>query len=477
MKTVFKYLSIFFLFVMPISCTETIELDQLYISLSSYTFDSGTDVVRVDVSANVEWTIENDNEWISVDASQCSVLLTASANESDEPREGIIRFVANDIERQFQVYQLSKSYTGKFVEVDYATSAVFSKNGRFHAGVKTELLQDGATTIATPVVIDSYTGEMTEYDGDADYETVRAISDDGRIFSVTTYSGGSVVFVDGTPTRLEVEGCNKWVEVEGMSSDGSIMVGYAQDSETKLYVPVKWTNMQPEILEHPDVSAIGQELYNGSMARGCSEDGSVIYGSEWDTYGLIFWKDGKMYYPGKDFAKEKTILVQWGDGSMKEFVDYCVVQILGDRFSMSPNGKYIAAMMNDFVDYGPDSPSGWVNYAAVIDTEKYELLVVKGDFKDITALTVDNNGICYAGTPSELVSQGYVFDCNGFPENPAIIPAPDWLKQKYGIEVNDNRLVTGVSSNNNIIYGWKFVLDGAGFRYLSWYYIVDTEVK
>lgn len=473
MKTMIKYIAAALsALTLTAACTETVMKDQIYLSHSSFTFKPQGETVEVKVDANTDWTVSGQPEWITVaDQSDTSIFITAAANDADQMRDGAVEFKAGTASKTLVISQLGKSFTGKFVDVNYAAKVNFSRNGRFHAGVVQEYLSDGNTTVTFPLIVDSYTGEQVKYDGDQDYSEVRAISDDGKTFAVMLNSGGTVLFKDGQPTKLEMSGY-MWITVEAMSSDGSVMVGYAQSEETRAFVPVKWTNMQAEVLEMPETNSWGETLYNGAMARGCSEDGSVIYGSEWDNRGLIYWRDGEMHFPGKDEAQIKDVIIESWMG-IQEGQALCTVTKAAEPYSMSPNGRYIATGFNDYKDNG-DQPSTALNYAAIVDTETGEVHYVKSDFlNEITGISVDNDGICYGGTPATGVSEGYVIDY----KTSSVTPITEWMQTKYGIVVDMDRIVLGVSSDGNIINGWKVVPTLLGVQYYGWYYIVDPEVR
>lgn len=472
MKTAYKYIFALILSLSVLACTKTIEQDQIYLSHSSFTFKAIGESLEIGVDANVEWDIVNDLDWITVgEKTDTSIVITAAANEVDQSRDGVIKFVAGNAQKLLSVSQLNKSFSGKFEDISTLAKVNFSKNGRFYGGFRIEYLSDGNTSVYYPTIVDCYTGEVKEYESGQGYSELRALSDDGNVFVITLDSGETLVYNNGVKSKLEMSGY-MWIMVEAMSSDGSVMVGYAQDKETHGFVPVKWTNLQPEILEVPEENSRGEQLWNGAMARGCSEDGSVIYGSEWDAKGLIYWRDGKMYYPGKDYAEKKTVILEswWG---IEETEVYCIITKTAEPYSMSPNGKYIAATYNDYLPNG-DEPATALNYAVVVDTETNEVHFIKSDdIQQLTGMSVDNDGICYGGSPAEGVSDGYVMDY----KTSSVTPINDWMLSKYGVVVDIDRIVLGVSSDGNVLYGWKPTLTLLGVQYNSWYYIVDPEKK
>lgn len=82
----------------------------------------------------------------------------------------------------------------------------------------------------------------------------------------------------------------------------------------------------------------------GVTARGCSADGSVIYGSTWDNldFGMLYWKEGKVDWVGSDVREVETVQIDNGIG---ETIDYRLVNGMiatAEYTKISPNGRWIA---------------------------------------------------------------------------------------------------------------------------------------
>lgn len=467
MKTISKYIFILVISLFTVACTKTIEQDQIYLSHSSFTFASIGENLEIGVDANVAWEVVNELDWITVeDKSDTSVVFTALANDSDQSRSGVVKFVAGNAIKLLNVSQIGRSFSGKFVDINGLTNIVFSRNGRYYAGLRFEYLSDGYTAVYYPTIVDTYTGEVRELGQTSSNTPISIISNDGQ-----TFVRGNVIYDNDGETEVEMSGYFN-VSLTAMSSDKSVIVGYAQEDATRLYVPVKWTNLQPEVLEIPDLNARGDALRAGAMARGCSDDGSVVFGSEWDSFGLLYWKNGQMFFPGKEYCEKKTVLIESMFGIIESDV-YCLITKTAEAFGISPNGKYITAGYNDYRENG-DQPAIELSYAVVIDTETNDVHFIKSETIDqLVGLTVDDEGICYGGTPAYGISEGYVMDYS----ISSIDAVSDWMQGKYGIAVDQDRVISGVTSDGNVIYGLKPVQTLLGVQYNSWYYIVDPEKK
>lgn len=453
-------------------CTSREESSQIYTSYSSYTFAAHESTLRIDVTSNRTWTVEEDADWLEITTTgEDFAILKALANESGEERSTVVTFRADGAEAEVSIGQTAKTYEGKFIDVTDYDTPVFSRNGRFYATYSIEYLSDGMTAITTPIIVDAFTGESRQIEGNSDYLRVAAVSDDGRVVAIDLNNGGmggTVVEIDGQMHTIEVQGYSS-ATVSAMSSDGSVMVGYAMDMANWSFVPVRWTDMQPEVLEMPQTNSADQPLSNGAMARGCSGDGSVIYGSEWDYQGLIYWKDGELFFPGKDFAEFKDIISENWWGEKEEMTVICTIQKTAEPYSISENGQYIAATFYDY-DINEDKEIvAELNYPVIIDTQSGESHIIKTTNTNAAGITADNNGLCFGGSPAMGITEGFVFD---FRSN-TVTGMSEWMMSTYGVFIENDRMVVNVSSDSDVISGWKVTESLLGTNYIGWYYIPE----
>lgn len=466
----FKKLSILLLIpVVLISCNKVQE-DKMELSISEYTFSFEGGQFEIGVDASGDWDVSQTPAWIETERLGHDCLIVRSAkNESTSPRKATLVFTCRSKSAFLNVTQYGREAESKYFEIRDLERTVFSKNGIYCAGIKTEESENGRIRI--PVVMNVLTGDRTEYPGDKSIVEVKALSNDGRIVAVARTVGGGLLYCDENPKSLESTGLVQ-AAVESMSGDGRILVGYAVDETLGRYVPVKWTDFQPEVLEMPETNSLGEELLSGCMARGCSEDGSVIYGSEWDFRGLVYWKDGRMYFPGKEHFVKKKVLAADYTGNLIEQDVFCIITKYAEQYSISPNGHYIAAMYNDYKDNGDDNPATALSFAVIVDTQDNTAHFVKSDdILLLVGLAANNEGICFGGTPLIGVRDGFTIDYH----NSVITPISSWLESNYGIQMAGNVLITGVSSDNNIVYGWKPEVTSQMVKYYGWCFIKDTK--
>lgn len=470
MKSI-KYILATLVALAAVSCTETIVNDQIYLSLSSYTFSPEADSINIEINSNCDWSIDKTPEWISVERiSETEAKIKAFENGTGSYREETITFMAGEASKDILISQTPKTYSGKFISVSGIVQPVFSIGNKFCAGYINEKNEQGRE-VTSPVVMNCLTGEKVTYEGTRDYLEVRAVSNDGRIVAIHCKYGVATVIVDGEPRQMTMPSEYFGSEVESISADGRIMVGYTYHMSSKKYVPVKWTDFEPEFLESPKTDLTGKPSTYGCMARGCSADGSVIYGSEWNTQGIVYWKDGKMFFPSNDYSFEKDVVIDY-QGELIKGKIVCAARKYAEQTAISSNGRYIGATFNDYIYNGDDVPSTPYNYPAIIDTETNEMHFIKNEaFTDLGGISANNDGLCFAATPSGGVEKGYVADFN----TGAVTPITDYMKSTYGIEVSMDRIITRSSGDGNTVSGYWVVPSLLGTQYKLWCYIADPD--
>ena len=127
------------------SCTEEIHRDQIYPSVSSYTFDADGETFALEITAvgesGGEWEYSGgDDSWLTIERTETGLNLTASANETLEFRETTITLTYGIASADVKISQLSSKFDGSFVELsmnDYGDNIVFSINSKFAAGCPT----------------------------------------------------------------------------------------------------------------------------------------------------------------------------------------------------------------------------------------------------------------------------------------------------------------------------------------------------
>ena len=286
------------------SCQPQEQAQYLSLSMTSWSFASGqSDTVDVAVlSSDPDWTVQGGTEWLYVSKADDGTLkMVAMANEGADGREALVVVeCGNGLSAELEVNQFGTSFTGVMEDfVEMHAEGALSKSGEWFCGVEVFGYDDqGVYARYRPVIINLETGDREKYK-ETTYEKCLAISDDGR--TIILGNEGNMEFavmVDGEFIEMPLPEGYRNPAYQNMSADGSVIIGFAQlvDDNWNPYRPIAWRNGDAEILEVPEVNATGQSLGMGVMARACSSDGSVIYGSEWDYNNIILGVRGNLHY-------------------------------------------------------------------------------------------------------------------------------------------------------------------------------------
>lgn len=449
MKKTIVYMFAVLLALSGVSCSMEEQTPFLRLSMNQFSFDAdGTDTCKVVVDCNGPYTIENDTDWIFIeDDSEGNVKLTVSPNEESSFKNAKIAFVSGNERAELSVEQMPCIFDGKFEYKYNCPGIVISRNGKWMAGVESLEGYD----YLVPFRMNVETGETDYYYDYKEYNLAYGISDDGRtIIFADDMAATSEVMVDGeiVPLSGPDDGGDYIPKFQSLSADGSVIVGYVHENNPnypngRYYIPCKWVNGEIEVLEAPDFNITGGDLFNGVMARGCSADGSVICGSEWDYFGAVVWEDGVMNYVGADPAYNEIEYDNNGNVAA-----WSGIITHSDKNRISHDGRYIAFLYRDaYLTY----------YAAMMDlqTGRTEIADTYGQ----TGGIVTNDGDFIYGNIS-----GMHLTIDG-----VNTPLDEWYKSKFGITLSDDYIVTAISSDYKTISGMKVVQSVTGITYRPWY--------
>lgn len=462
-----RFTYILFFVLLLFSCKENV-VEPFEVSLSSYTFNKYRDTLTVNIYGG-SWTAESaeSQTWAVVErVSDKQALVIVEDNCEIDDRKCVFEFTSGSETRMLEIKQLGTYFEGSFVELPDFSCVTMSKSGKYVAGFKKGEDTEGLI----PVVIDTDTEERREFAPVSGYKTIQSISDDGNIIVLHNPEAyESALLKDGNLTEVTLpEYCTDPV-IEDMSFDGSVMVGWCffKSGSERYYAPVRWINMEPEILNFPDVSIDGDKLYSGAMARGCSADGSVIYGSEWDNQGLIYWIDGQMFYPGRDWMDPNTITVELPNGNTAS-QDFPNTYIRwAERNALSCNGRYLTCSYkyNELVE-GTYKVS-MTMCPALIDLETQDHIYLKEEIPDGQNNTVTNEGVCFIGTPYTFGNSmnGMVYDY----KSGATMTISEWFLAEHGVLMSEDRMVLQVNDASDVFVGRRSMSSPIGIAYKYWY--------
>lgn len=449
-------LPVVFMAICMVSCQLTDESVYIYPEYSSYTLNCTADTVSIYVESNVDWEIVKDAGWLTAEKNENEdgiwLTVISEENEGTEPREAIITLSAGTVISELTITQRGGEFTGIFEDMaEYPDTygCISSPNVKYIIGVK----DAEAEGYWIADIINVETGERRSLEASSEYDYAVAVSDQGDDYILQSRRLGKYyVYIDDQLTELTAPEGYKidGVHIQGLSGDGRVIIGslYSNASGTGRF-PCKWVDGVCEILERPETSAYGTPTgAYGTLARECSADGSVIYGTEWSvsSYALCFWKDGKMFYPGGDYAEM--------NGYMADRI--CRTAESG---GLSPNGKWLAARFE----------SG--TYPVIINTETYEVNILKEVSSDMTGITCSDDGLLFAASPYMGCTVGHVID----PQSGTCITTEEYFKTEYGLNLSSGRMVYKVSDDKTRYFGTQARYTAAGLYVTFWYLNLDPN--
>lgn len=404
------------------ACETPTQYEYVRLSDAACTFLADGNIPKaIEVAASGPWSAETGASWLTVTEEAEGIVLAAADNKADSERRTEITIACGQATARITVIQMAPEHrTNRYrILKTFDMGAVLSKNGRYAAGnVKTVRTDDVWEN--RPTVIDLETDEWIQlgpYPNSLfNIELPFAISDEGTIFFLDANTSACVGFNLAGDYFLpaNAEGHELLPSVQSISADGRIWVGWGLDDVLAfggMYRPLKWTDGgTPEVLPVPELNFRNEPYVSGVMARGCSADGSVIYGSTWDNldYGMLYWKDGKVDWVGSDVREVRTVQIE---NSVGEMIDSNIVNGMictAELTNISPNGRWIAGTYRT-EDY--PSPRNYVQarYPAFFNTETGTTTIVK-DFGEGSAAHVTDDGLGIILVGTFLPSSGIVYD-------------------------------------------------------------------
>lgn len=462
-----KIILLFSLMIILLSSCEKEVLynDYVKLSVTSFTFDpQSSQSVEVDVVTNnsAEWSVVlEEGDWVNYSVEPGKIIITAENNEGAESRTAVLSVISGKAKSKINLNQLPFGFTGRLVDFPMASVGGVSRNGLYAGYVNQEYDINTDKFNYTCKVYNTETGEITEYevptitswDGSMTnnkFSGISCISDDGKTI-MFSHSGQARTLikkdgVDYDDLSLPEGFINP--NPEYFSSDASVIVGSCRMVSESMPVPVVWRNGTPEILEIPEFVANGDPMsINGVYARGCSDDGSVVYGSEWKLFGLIYWKNGEMFDIGAKYAEDL------GDRKV------ALIQTHSSTTNISPNGKFIAAYFNA----NGSGALGAEYYPVVVDTETGEATIYR-EYHGYMGVHAMNDGTIFVA--KQMATNGAsVIDY----KTGELKSVTDWAKERYGLMLSDNRFIDYISADEQVLYGTKLISGGTSVLTPGWF--------
>lgn len=449
-------------------CSEDeVEYSNLSVSGDSYTFSGELpETYKIEVFSPTEWSYTIEGDWV-IEVAKDAVSLTISALPSSQTgeRPGKILFTAGTQTKAVTLSQLpsGERLWSRYNPIDDLKLVVMSPGGTYVGGVLTILGEDGSFKYC-PVFIETATGQRTQLEPMDRSPEVTAITDDGTMFGVIEWSYSVGMKIDGTTFDVAAPAGASGTSISAVSVDGKVMVGYARMNSQ--YYALKWTDptIEPAILESPELNNWREPLQNGVMARGCSADGSIVYGTEWDKLSPVHWtSDGKVHNTGDDILKKETGKVI-DLGQEVEITYYSYASMTTRPNSMSPNGRYLA--FDYFKSHIEDLKLVTVSYPVLFDTQTGKSIVVE-ECDNACGLTALNDGTLSIGSPAAGVAAGMMYHL----DSQTTTLSSAWIKQKYNLIVAGDLAIIKMSVDETHVLFWRPVKTVTGpvnlFSYIT----------
>ncbi len=456
--------------VVTLAACEDEKSDYIKLSMSSFTFSpEGEEEYTVTVDASGTWKATYTSTWITVEQDDSRTLrIGAAPTRSNGMRKAQISVTSGFAEEIIEVTQLGTNVIFNILE-QHSQEFIMSPYGTYVCGVKVEL--ENLVYYYTPYIIETQTGEITEMETVTDMYDAAAVSDTG-VFAVADWTNTAQYYTaDGEKKEVAVPDGFSYVVVSSMSSDGSIFIGYGWHVEEALYYPIKWTDNQPEILSMPMTDTYGRSVEQGSMARGCSADGSVIYGSCWDDFAAIYWKGSGswQYVGGGDVINLHTLIVEGYEGLV--YIDVVDMPITtAENTMMSTSGRYMAVTYQ--VNVAENRDVATYLYPAILDTETGILDIIRDlpdGFRNAWGRTASDHGHLSFACPRSTTFYGYVYDSfKGLTRTTS-----DYLEEEFGFMLQeDEAYIIHYAGEGEAIMGGTYIYQGS---LMDYWYLTQAE--
>ncbi|MCC8019129.1 MAG: BACON domain-containing protein [Rikenellaceae bacterium] len=452
----------------PLSGCEDDTSDYIKLSMSSFTFSpEGEEEYTVTVDASGTWKATYTSTWITVEQDDSNTLrIGATPTRSNRMRKAQISVTSGYAEEIIEVTQLRTNVIFNILE-QHSQEFIMSPYGKYVCGVKVTL--ENQVYYYTPYILEIQTGEITEMETVTEMYDAGAVSDTG-VMAVTYWEGSAKYYTaEGEKRDVTIPEGFSNVVVHAISSDGTIFVGYGRNQEEGLYMPIKWTDNQPEILSMPLTDTYGRAVQTGTMARGCSADGSIIYGSCWDDFAAVYWKDSGswQYVGGGDAINQHTLIIEGYNGLVYiDVVDLAITT--AENTMMSTSGRYMAVTYQ--VNVAENREVVFYHYPAILDTETGVLEIIRDlpdGFRSGWGRTASDHGHLSFACPHSTTYYGYVYD-GGITRS-----TTDYLDQEFGFMLQDPQAyIIRYAGEGESIMGGTYIYEGS---LMDYWYLSEAE--
>lgn len=408
-----------------------------------------------------------------VDGYARCLVLTVADNADGMERTTTISVTAGQAEQTITVIQLSDDdLPMRFRKLADLHSSVISPNGKWVGGYYS-VGDESAGALFYIVFINLETDERIElgpYPESLVFLTsVVCMTDTGILYGIEANGGIKVFDVNEKDYYvLEVPGMNTAaIGISNISADGSFWVGW--DQVDGYYRPFVVENGTATMLPLPEENFRGpyEDGEINLMARGFSEDHSIIYGTTWDNkdFGMIYWDaDRNVHFVGEDVRKVTTIQRPDGYGGT---YDYNIVDGMiswAGQYQISPNGRWIAGTFRTETAVDDGNSIEQAFSPAFYDVENNKTYIMS-EYGDGSGMVVTDDGIGFIGTPSLYTSSCQVVKIE---TGESLGTLQQYILDLYGIYMPSGYLVY-LTPDKEIWWGATFETEGIVASAPNWY--------
>lgn len=426
------------------SCNNEDNIVERHLKLDTYahsfTSDDESHLV-VNVTSTSDWAYELAGEsWIGVhELTDNRITFYAEPNTAGEERQAVVTFTnADDMAVELRLTQLG-SLSARFFKIENGLSIVMSSRGNYVAYMEETIEDEMYDIFGYYVVLNNLEeGESSKTYVGNQRTSVLAVSDNGIVILENDEVNHGLYLKEGTVYPIEVPAGYSAAYLSSISGDGNTMVGYYQSGGlfSSVNVPVKWVGGVPTVLEKPALNVDGTGVMQ-IRPRGCSEDGSVIFGTLWDmpNFQAVYWKeDNKIHYVAEDLislTEQEPWYSEWED---RWITDVSIEGVAGNVTTtwISPDGRYLALRFQKM----PFIDNGWyeLNYHPLFYDLQEGVVVAELSGIDGGGTAITNEGWGFYATPDTGSQSGYAYDINtGVTKS-----SSQWIFDTFAIDVPES---------------------------------------
>lgn len=443
-------------------CQKNGQSDYVNCGISAYTLPSAESSLEVTVDASGTYSIATGASWLEVTAEASDKFtLTATANPDNSMRSTDVTVTCGLAKATIRIDQLMMDDDYRYRRLTVHGAAV-SPSGRYVAtntdeireGVEGSLLQlidtHKAEVVATAYIPAYVSGMSTVTDEGLAFGDMGSIT--AYMFDIRTgdYQIAPTPEDKGTPM------------VSNVSADGTKWVGSIAIGQT--YVPTLWTDGVPAYLPLPETNYRGGTQIDRILARGISADGNIIYGNTLIgmDMGMLYWKDGKVDWVGKDLYKTTTATEE-GTGKVYTLVNGMTCS--ADPYNISETGKYIGGTYVQ--EFNPETlQTESASFPAFYNTET-ETTTIFEEFPGAGGFACRDNGLAVI-IPSMSIT--FASTLVNIEEKTVYGSYQDYVLDHFGIILPTGSVDLIAGDNNDVFFGRE-----PGILAPWWWYFAPRE--